>query len=64
MDQWTYPVKVGKSMEYALFEHYKLCPTARYVGGTSNYLCECRRPKECLGVQAVIEVIETEKLEE
>jgi hypothetical protein len=61
MSNLTYPVKVGKSIEYALFEYHWLCPTARYVGGTSNYLCECVIPKECLGVQAVIKSLEPEE---
>ena len=39
--------------EYPLYETmYVLCPTARYVGGTSMYLCECAHPPECLGVRA------------
>jgi hypothetical protein len=60
MDKYIYPVKVGKNWEFALFEHFKLCPTARYVGGTSNYLCECKDPKNCPGVQAVMREIEHE----
>lgn len=32
-------------------EAVALCPTARCVGGTSRYLCECRNPRECKGVQ-------------
>lgn len=40
--------------EYPLFnEHYRKCPTARYVGGGSRYLCECRVPSQCEGVKAV-----------
>lgn len=29
-----------------------LCPTARFVGGVSEYLCECTEPRECPGVVA------------
>jgi len=35
--------------EYPLFDQEDKCPTARYVGGTSKYLCECKKPQECLG---------------
>lgn len=35
--------------EYPLGASYKKCPTARYVGGTSHYLCECKDPKTCPG---------------
>lgn len=38
--------------EYPLFTKTAMvkCPSARYVGGTSVYLCECRKPEECGGV--------------
>lgn len=38
--------------EYPLFTQTAcdLCPTARYVGGTSRWLCECPEPKQCRGV--------------
>lgn len=35
--------------EYPLFDQFKLCPTARYVGGVSKYLCECKDPNTCPG---------------
>jgi len=41
--------------EYPLFDQYKLCPTARYVGGTSIYLCECKLVSQCPGWQAAKE---------
>lgn len=40
------------NIEYPLFDKHKLCPSARYVGGTSRYLCECEKPNECLGAFA------------
>lgn len=55
---YTYPVRVGRAMEYALFDHFKLCPSARYVGGTSNFLCECMQPENCAGVKAVKQDLE------
>lgn len=45
--------KIRGEWEYPLFDEFKLCPTARYVGGTSKYVCECAEPKQCLGVRAV-----------
>ena len=44
--------------EYPLFtdENARKCPTARYVGGTSKYLCECVKPGECEGVRAAREI--------
>lgn len=39
--------------EYPLWDHYQLCPTARFVGGVSKWLCECQKPGECAGVLAV-----------
>jgi hypothetical protein len=27
-----------------------LCPTARFVGGVSRWLCECKSPRDCKGV--------------
>lgn len=38
--------------EFPLFKEKSGCPTARYVGGTSRFLCECRNPYACPGVQA------------
>jgi hypothetical protein len=35
--------------EYPLFDQYEQCPTARFVGGTSKYLCECKDPQGCPG---------------
>ena len=37
--------------EYPLFNNQADCPTARYVGGVSLYLCECRDPERCQGVR-------------
>ncbi|WP_458315282.1 hypothetical protein [Providencia sp. CRPN08700] len=39
--------------EYPLYtkESAALCSSARYVGGVSGWLCECKRPKECDGVK-------------
>lgn len=39
--------------EYPLMyqEAVDLCKSARYVGGTSRYLCECIQPLTCKGVQ-------------
>jgi len=39
--------------EYPLFDQFHLCPTSRYVAGTSNYLCECDQPRSCKGVLMV-----------
>lgn len=41
--------------EYPLFtpEAMERCPTARYVGGVSVYLCECKQPEKCGGVRFV-----------
>jgi hypothetical protein len=41
--------------EYPLFAYHAGCPTARYVGGTSIYLCECKQPHHCKGWQAAKE---------
>lgn len=30
--------------------HKNLCGTALFVGGVSEYLCECKNPKQCKGV--------------
>lgn len=40
--------------EYPLFtqDAANACPTARYVGGASRWLCECRSPGNCGGVLA------------
>lgn len=40
--------------EFPLYDNYEACPTARYVGGTSRYLCECERPVACEGFQETI----------
>lgn len=38
--------------EWPLSEDVKhLCKTARFVGGMSRYLCECKKPENCAGVQ-------------
>lgn len=39
-------------MEYPLFTQAACdkCPSARYVGGTSRWLCECSEPTVCAGV--------------
>lgn len=50
-------VKWGR-LEYPLFNIGKSCPTARYVGGTSVYLCECREPWKCKGVLEVVEAVD------
>ncbi len=44
----------GINPEYPLIwaDAAKLCPSARYVGGTSGWLCECASPTTCPGVQA------------
>ncbi len=39
--------------EYPLYDKHHLCPSARYVGGVSRYVCKCPSPNECPGVQAV-----------
>lgn len=49
-----YPGITWGRVEYPLFDKSDLCPRPRYVGGTSNYLCECDHPRECPGVQAVL----------
>ena len=41
-----------------------LCPTARFVGGVSNWLCECSMPLKCAGVAAAIELFVTRATEE
>jgi len=35
--------------QYPLLRESSGCPTARYVGGTSIYLCECESPGNCPG---------------
>lgn len=40
--------------EYPLRQYATLCPSARFVGGVSRYLCECKKPLECEGVKAQI----------
>ena len=46
------------NMEYPLFtqDAANACPSARYVGGVSNWLCECSNPKECGGVLAAAQL--------
>ena len=39
--------------EYPLFDQFHLCPRARYVGGTDNYLCDCDEHRKCKGVLIV-----------
>ena len=38
--------------EYPIFNNQALCPLARFVGGTSVYLCECKEPRDCEGARA------------
>lgn len=47
-DRHAYTVSGG---EYPLFDHQADCPSARYVGGVSRYLCECATPESCQGVR-------------
>ena len=47
-DRHAYTISGG---EYPLFNHQADCPTARYVGGVSRYLCECAAPESCQGVR-------------
>ena len=42
--------------EYPLWDS-KGCRTSRYVGGVSNYLCECQKPSKCSGVQAAAQAL-------
>lgn len=45
--------KIMKVLQYPLgYKHYKQCLHARFVGGTSKYLCECDDPEKCEGWQA------------
>lgn len=46
------------NIEYPLFtqDAANACPSARYVGGVSNWLCECSNPKECGGVLAAAQL--------
>lgn len=46
-------LKEPATIEYPLYSHQDKCPTARYVGGVSKYLCECKDTQRCAGVQAV-----------
>ena len=47
------------SDEYPLYsESYKLCKSARFVGGVSKYLCECKNPLACEGVKMSQEYFE------
>ena len=41
--------------EYPIYDKIarRFCPSARFVGGTSKYLCECPKPLECEGVKAM-----------
>lgn len=47
------PTRVNGSFEYPLFTEAAKndCPTARYVGGVSRWLCECSDPLKCQGVR-------------
>ena len=47
--------------EYPLFDFHVKCQTARFVGGVSSYLCECKKPLECEGVKAVAHHKQIEK---
>jgi len=40
------------------------CPAARYVGGTSKYLCECPQPRLCEGVLAAVKKYYPEQIVE
>lgn len=46
------------NMEYPLFtqDAANACPTARYVGGVSRWLCECQTPSQCGGVLAAAQL--------
>ncbi len=44
---------MSKNNEYPLYNNSDKCPTARYVGGVSRSLCECKTPSECEGVKLV-----------
>lgn len=46
------------NMEYPLFtqDAANACPSARYVGGVSRWLCECRIPGQCGGVLAAAQL--------
>lgn len=46
--------------EWPLFGHSAKCPTARYVGAVSRFLCECAKPNDCAGVMAARAQIEEE----
>ena len=52
------------NMEYPLFtqDAANACPSARYVGGISNWLCECSNPKECGGVLAAAQLQQPERV--
>jgi hypothetical protein len=43
-------------IEYPLYtqENADKCPTARYVGGISRWLCECLQPDFCHGYNAAV----------
>lgn len=41
--------------EYPLLDTYQSCKNARYVSGTSNYLCECKNPHNCEGWKLTLE---------
>lgn len=43
MSEREYPLYGGRAVD--------LCPTARYVGGISVFLCECPEPGKCPGVR-------------
>lgn len=46
------------SREYPLYtqDAANACPSARYVGGVSRWLCECINPEECGGVLAAAQL--------
>ncbi len=46
--------------EWPLFDHLNLCPSARYVGAVSRFVCECTKPNDCAGVKAARAQIEEE----
>lgn len=41
-------------------EASKACPTSRFVGGTSRYVCECKTPMGCAGVLKAKEILESQ----
>lgn len=47
---------MSNNKEYPLYNNHDKCPSARYVGGVSRYLCECETPVECEGVRTLEEL--------